>query len=404
MNMQEHAPLSVHKPSVQEVFLAFLHLGLTSFGGPVAHLSYFRTEFVERRRWLDEHTYADLLGLCQFLPGPASSQVGIALGLSRAGYAGALAAWAGFTLPSALALILFALGLPHLGSIFGGALHGLKVVTVAVVAQALWQMGRNLCPDRPRATMAVAAAVTVGLMPTALGQVGMIVVGALMGNILLKKVPHLPHATLRTGMNWHVGVLSLTLLFGLLIGLPLLGVATHNHLILLIDAFYRAGTLVFGGGHVVLPLLQTAIVGPGWVNNDAFLAGYGIAQAVPGPLFTFSAYLGAIAQPAPSGWLGGFICLVAIFLPAFLLVFGAMPFWEKIRHYHTAQRTMMGVNATVVGILLAAFYHPVWTDAIIRPVDFGLAVTAYLLLVFWRIPSWLVVVLSATAGIVTAQF
>jgi len=389
--------------SVWEVFWVFLRLGLTSFGGPVAHLGYFRAEFVERRRWLSDHAYADLVGLCQFLPGPASSKVGISLGLARAGYLGALAAWVGFTLPSAFAMILFALGLSHFGGALGsGGLHGLKVVAVAVVAQALYQMGKNLCPDRTRASMAVAAAVAVSLLPTSLGQVSAIAGGAVIGMLMLKQVTPPPQIMLRTNVGWRVGSLALTLFFALLFVLPFLASSTHNHILMMMDCFYRAGALVFGGGHVVLPLLQASVVGAGWVSNDAFLAGYGAAQAVPGPLFTFAAYLGAVAQPEPHGWLGGMIALLAIFLPAFLLAIGAMPFWEQIRHHPAAQRAMMGINAAVVGILLSAFYHPVWTSAILRPIDFGLALTAFLLLVFWRLPPWLVVVLTAIGGVITA--
>ncbi|MDS7928282.1 chromate efflux transporter [Acinetobacter sp. V102_4] len=402
MNKSTKQHNTIDKASVWEVFFVFLRLGLISFGGPIAHLGYFRTEFVERRQWLSDHAYADLVGLCQFLPGPASSQVGIVLGLSRAGYWGAFAAWLGFTLPSAVALILFALGLSHLGSTLDGGLHGLKVVAVAIVAQALWQMGKNLCPDRLRASMAIIAAVMLSLIPSTSGQIIVIVGGGIFGMTLLKKVPSLPETMLTTKVSWQVGVLSLIFFFSLLLILPLLASITHNHLIMLIDSFYRAGALVFGGGHVVLPLLQASVVGEGWVTNDTFLAGYGAAQAVPGPLFTFAAYLGAAAQPTPNSWLGGFITLIVIFLPAFLLVFGVIPFWQKIRHYPAAQRAMMGVNAVVVGILLAAFYHPVWTSAILRPIDFALAVTAYLLLTFWKLPPWFVVLLSASAGIVTA--
>jgi chromate transporter len=393
-----------HRASVLEVFFAFLKLGLTSFGGPIAHLGYFHTEFVERRKWLNDHAYADLVGLCQFLPGPASSQVGIALGLLRAGYWGAIAAWLGFTLPSAIALICFALGLSQLNGVLStGGLHGLKVVAVAIVAQALWQMGKSLCPDRLRISMAIVAAVAISLISNALGQIVVIIGGACLGIIFLKKVPSLPVITIPTKVSWWVGILSLTLFFVLLLVLPLLASITQNHLIMLIDSFYRAGALVFGGGHVVLPLLQASIVGEGWVTNDTFLAGYGAAQAVPGPLFTFAAYLGAIAQPEPNGWLGGFIALMVIFLPAFLLVLGVLPFWQKIRHFPTAQRAMMGVNAAVVGILLAAFYNPVWTSAILKPIDFALAIIAFLLLVFWKLPPWLVVLISALGGMAIAQ-
>lgn len=303
------------------VFLIFLRLGLTSFGGPIAHLGYFRDEFVTRRQWLSERSYADLVALCQFLPGPASSQVGIALGLSRSGYAGALAAWAGFTLPSAIALILFALGIASYGDAMpSGVLHGLKVVAVAVVAQAVWGMARNLCPDAPRITIMAAAACFVLLVPTALGQVGVIVIAAIIGLLLFKPQQDSVHDPLPIVVRRRVGLLWLTLFFALLMGFPLLSAVSPNQTLSMVDAFYRAGALVFGGGHVVLPLLQAEVVPTGWVSNESFLAGYGATQAVPGPLFTFAAFLGASMNDAPSGWLGGLICLLAIFAPSFLQI------------------------------------------------------------------------------------
>ena len=325
------------------VFLIFLRLGLTSFGGPVAHLGYFRHEFVARRRWLSERSYADLVALCQFLPGPASSQVGMALGLSRAGYGGALAAWAGFTLPSAALLILFALGLSSQGQLLpAGALHGLKVVAVAVVAQALWGMGRSLCPDVPRITFMAAAACAALLLPGAWVQVGIIGVAALAGMALLRPAPAAPEQAMPTAITRRAGSAWLALFFALLIGLPLLAAAVPSQPLALLDAFYRAGALVFGGGHVVLPLLQAEVVPPGWVGHDSFLAGYGAAQAVPGPLFTFAAFLGAAMTTAPSGWAGGLLCLAAIFLPSFLLVAGALPFWERLRQHAPGRRQRRG--------------------------------------------------------------
>lgn len=381
------------------VFLIFLRLGLTSFGGPIAHLGYFRDEFVARRQWLSERSYADLVALCQFLPGPASSQVGIALGLSRCGYAGALAAWLGFTLPSALALILFAHGIASFGDAMpAGALHGLKVVAVAVVAQAVWGMARNLCPDAPRITLMAGAACLVLLEPTAGGQIGVILVAAIIGLLFFQPATGGGHDALPIAIRPRAGLAWLALFFTLLLGLPLLAALLPSQTLELVDAFYRAGSLVFGGGHVVLPLLQAEVVPTGWVGNDAFLAGYGAAQAVPGPLFTFAAFLGASMNQAPSGWLGGLICLLAIFAPSFLLVAGALPFWERLRRNSRAQAALLGINAAVVGLLLAALYRPVWTSAIFAPQDFGLALVALVALMFWKLPPWLVVAGSGVVG------
>jgi chromate transporter len=382
-----------------EVLRVFLKLGLTSFGGPVAHLGYFRAEFVTRRGWLAESAYADLVALCQFLPGPASSQVGIGIGLMRAGLPGAFAAWSGFTLPSALAMVLFAYGAARLESAAGtGWLHGLKIAAVAVVAQAVWGMAQALCPDRERATFAVVAAIVVLTVPTAWGQVGAIALGAIAGLIVLPRTAQPPGTGLTVPIGRDFALGCLILFFVLLIGLPILAAAVPDHALALVASFYRSGSLVFGGGHVVLPLLQASVVPPGWITDDAFLAGYGAAQAVPGPLFTFAAYLGAAMQPAPNGWAGAILCLVAVFLPSFLLVFGALPFWAPLRDRPAAQTALRGINAAVVGLLLAALYHPVWTSAIMRPADFAVAITAFLLLSLWRTPPWLVVVLAAVAG------
>lgn len=381
------------------VFLIFLRLGLTSFGGPIAHLSYFREEFVTRRRWLTERSYADLVGLCQFLPGPASSQVGMALGLSKSGYMGALAAWAGFTLPSAVVLILFALGISDYGgSMAPGALHGLKVVSVAVVAQAVWGMARNLCTDVLRVTIMATAACVVLFLPSTLGQVGVIVISGIVGVLLFKPEMSVAHDPLPITISRRSGVLWLALLFALLVGLPILVQLFPSRTLAMVDSFYRAGSLVFGGGHVLLPLLQAAVVPSGWVSNEAFLAGYGAAQAVPGPLFTFAAFLGASMSNTPSGWIGGVICLVAIFVPSFLLVVGALPFWEQLRRNVRTQAALTGVNAAVVGLLLAALYQPVWTSAIYSPHDFGLALVALVALMFWKLQPWLVVIGSGTLG------
>ncbi|MGA8147175.1 MAG: chromate efflux transporter [Gallionellaceae bacterium] len=378
------------------IFLIFLRLGLTSFGGPIAHLGYFRREFVERRKWLDEHAYADLVSLCQFLPGPASSQVGIGLGLSRGGIPGAIVSWLGFTLPSAILLVLFGLRLSFVGDKLGsGWLHGLKIVAVAVVAQALWGMGKSLSPDKIRASIAICAAVIATLIPSSIGQVGAIVASGLFGWAFLKISITLPHSFIQTTTSRITGMALLVVFALLLLLVPVAAVGSGSHIVKLFDSFYRAGSLVFGGGHVVLPLLQSQVVPSGWVSNDVFLAGYGAAQAVPGPLFTFAAYLGAVSTQAPSGWIGAGIALVAIFLPSFLLVIGILPFWEQLRRYEGMQRAMLGINAAVVGLLLAAFYNPVWTSAIRSTTDFCLAAIAFLLLVFWKSPPWLVVLIAA---------
>lgn len=382
-----------------EVLAVFLRLGVTSFGGPVAHLGFFREEFVQRRRWLDDRAYADLVALCQFLPGPASSQVGIAVGLSRAGYAGAFAAWTAFTLPSALALVAFAYAVEAIGGAAGaGWLHGLKVAAVAVVAQAVLGMMKSLAPDRPRASIMVVVAALVLALPSAWTQVGAIALGGLAGLFLMRGAAPTDHASLPLAVGRRAGLACLAVFFILLAGLPILAAAAGSHTIDLVDAFYRAGSLVFGGGHVVLPLLQEAVVPPGWVSNDAFLAGYGAAQAVPGPLFTFAAYLGAVMGPEPNGIAGAALCLVAVFAPSFLLVVGALPFWEEIRRRPAAQSALRGVNAAVVGLLLAALYNPVWTAGITGPGDFALAAAAFLLLFTWQVPPWAVVALCALGG------
>jgi chromate transporter len=387
-----------------EVLRVFLRLGLTSFGGPVAHLGYFRAEFVERRRWLDEPAYADIVALCQFLPGPASSQVGISIGILRAGLPGALAAWLGFTGPSALAMILFGYGVEAFGSLSDSAwLHGLKIVAVAVVAQAVWGMAKNLSPDRERATIAVGAAVTVLAIPSAPGQIGAIAAGGLIGWLFLRgaAAPR-QEATLALHVPRAWSVAAIAIFFALLAGLPVLAALVPSHTIALFDSFYRSGALVFGGGHVVLPLLQAEVVPPGWATNDTFLAGYGAAQAVPGPLFTFAAYLGTVMEPGPNGWAGGLICLAAIFLPSFLLLIGVLPFWEALRRRSAVQSALRGINAAVVGLLLAALYKPVWTSAILAPADFAIGIAAFLLLALWAVPPWLVVMFGAAAATLVA--
>jgi chromate transporter len=380
--------------SAAEVFVAFLKLGLTSFGGPVAHLGYFRTEFVERRKWLSESNYADLVALCQFLPGPASSQVGIAIGLSRAGYLGALAAWIAFTLPSAVLLVAFAYGLSVAGHGYGGGwLHGLKVAAVAVVAVAILGMARTLAPDRERASLAAAAMIVAFVVPSAWGQIGAIVLGGVIGMLLLRGSLSTDHTVLPLKVGRTTGAVALLVFAVLLVALPLLASSTGNASLRLLDTFYRVGSLVFGGGHVVLPLLKAEVV-PQWVSSDAFLAGYGAAQAVPGPLFTFAAYIGAVI----GGWKIALTCLIGIFLPSFLLVVGVLPFWDTLRKKPAAQAALTGVNAAVVGLLLAAFYDPVWSAGILTRADFALAAVAFLLLFMWKTPPWLVVVICAAAG------
>jgi chromate transporter len=382
-----------------EVLLIFLRLGCTSFGGPVAHIGYFRSEFVQRRRWLPEGNFADLVALCQFMPGPASSQLGMSIGLLRAGPLGMLAAWIGFTLPSALLMLAFAYGVEALGDVSNAAwLKGLKLVAVAVVAQAVWGMAQNLAPDRPRATVAVTAALIALAVPSSVGQIAAIVFGALTGLTLLPKpalTADADHMPLGLKLHRGVAIVAIILFFALLVFLPPLAATIESHALQLFGAFYRAGALVFGGGHVVLPLLQAAVVPMGWVTNDAFLAGYGAAQAMPGPLFTFSAYLGAVMITPPYGALGALLCVVAIFAPSFLLVIGLIPFWDTLRRRQTMQAMLRGVNAAVVGVLLAALYTPVWTSGVHSPAGFGLALAALLALTLWAVSPWIVVVAGA---------
>jgi chromate transporter len=373
-------------------------LGLTSFGGPVAHLGYFREEYVGRRKWVDEATYVDLVALCQFLPGPASSQVGMAIGITRAGLLGGVAAWLGFTLPSAVALVAFAYGVRSLGMADAGWLHGLKVVAVAVVALAVWAMARSLAPDRERASIAILAATGALLWPTGLGQVTIIAVAALLGWRLFQGDGSPASTRTQVPVGRRPGACMLVLFFVLLVALPIGRQLTDSPPLAVFDSFFRAGSLVFGGGHVVLPLLQAEVVPPGWVTNEEFVAGYGAAQAVPGPLFTFAAYLGAVMGPRPNGVGGAALALVAIFLPSFLLIVGTLPFWDTLRARADFQGALRGVNAAVVGLLLAALYQPVWTSAIRGPRDLALAMVAFGLLAFWRAPAWLVVVLSAAGG------
>ena len=390
--------------SVLEIFWVATRLGLTSFGGPIAHLGYFHEEYVNRRKWIDEQSYADLVALCQSLPGPTSSMVGTAVGFTRAGLVGGLAHWIGFTWPSALVLIAFAYGLEFVGAASGaGWLHGLKLVAVPVVALAIWGMARTLCPDRERATLAILTAIVALAWPTAAGQVLPIAAAGFVGWWFFppENAPSALH--IRVPISKRIGTVCWIVFFGLLLVVPLIRQMISSEALAVFDSFYRAGALVFGGGHVVLPLLQAGVVAPGWVTNEQFVAGYGAAQAVPGPLFTFSAYLGFVMQPEPNGLPGAVLALIAIFLPGILMTAGSLPFWDLLRTRASFQSAIRGVNAAVVGLLLAALYNPVWTSAIFKPIDFGLALLSFGLLAFWKLPPWLVVVLTAVGGEVIAR-
>ncbi|MBV8095792.1 MAG: chromate efflux transporter [Acetobacteraceae bacterium] len=393
----ERAQNRKHAGSPLEVLLVFARLGFTCFGGPIAHIGYFRDEFVLRRRWLDERAYADLVGLCQFLPGPASSQVGFSLGLMRGGYLGGLAAWVGFTLPSAIALVLFAFGASALRDPAGnGLLHGLKLVAVAIVAQAVLGMARNLCPDRQRASIAALALVLMTALPGAIGQVGAIVLGGIAGLAVCRSNMDAIGGGGAMPISGRMGIVFLVTFFVLL---ALAFMPVRPGVLALFSALYRSGALVFGGGHVVLPLLRNAVVVPGWVSDNTFLAGYGAAQAVPGPLFTFAAYLGAVAGVGPGGITGAAVALVGIFVPGILALMGTLPFWHELRALPGARAAMAGVNAAVVGLLGAALYNPVWTSAVQSPADFAVAATGFVLLIIWNAPPLLVVLLCAIAGI-----
>ena len=391
-------PDAAQSGSVVEVFRVALQLGLTSFGGPIAHLGYFHREYVARRRWLSEATYLDLVALCQFLPGPASSQVGIGVGLLRAGWGGALAAWVGFTLPSAIALTAFALLAAGLEVTDAGWVHGLKLAAVAIVAAAVLSMWRSLAPDRPRQAIAVAAAVAMLLAQTAALQVAVIVAGGLAGWALLSGLGTTRRADAASPVGRRAGLVALAVFAGLLVGLPLAALVTGVEWVAVAESFYRAGALVFGGGHVVLPLLSESVAAPGWVGEETFVAGYGAAQAVPGPLFTFAAFLGASLEPEPGGVPGAALALVAIFLPSFLLVIGVFPFWDRLRRSPSFRGALAGTNAAVIGLLIAALYDPVWTGAVGSPVDVALVVVAFGALVIWNVAPWLVVAFLAAAS------
>jgi chromate transporter len=389
--------------SAGEVLRIFARLGFSCFGGPIAHIGYFRQEFVVRRAWLDEPSYADLVALCQFLPGPASSQVGFSIGLLRAGPLGGLAAWLGFTLPSALLMLGFAYGADRLGGPVGtGLVHGLKLVAVAIVAQAVWGMATSLCPDRIRAGIAVAAALIVLAYASSLAQIAAILAGGVAGSAFCRTEAPVATMKLAVPVSRPAALAALAGFFLLLGGLPVVSGLWNSHGLALFEAFYRSGALVFGGGHVVLPLLREAVVAPGWVGEDAFLAGYGAAQALPGPLFTIAAYLGAVARPGPGGVAGAALALVGIFLPGMLILTGSLPFWAGFRRRPAAQAVMKGVNAAVVGLLGAALYDPVWVSAVHSSADFGLALICFVLLTAWQAPPWLVVLIGLIGGVLPA--
>lgn len=372
-----------------QIFFTFLKLGLTSFGGPIAHLGFFHDEFVARKKWISEQEYVDLVALCQLLPGPASSQVGIAIGFYRGGLLGSVLAWIGFTMPSALLLILFAVTMVHLSEQLGsGWLHGLKIAAVVVVAQAVWEMAKKFCSGWGKAALAIIAALVAIYFQSVWGQVGTIFIGALVGILFFKSSIAIPYQPRQMKFNYNLSFFFLLLFFVFLFVLPF--VASNSNLLSLklADIFYRAGALVFGGGHVVLPLLQSSVVDSGWVSKDVFVAGYGAAQAIPGPLFSLSAYLGFVIHK----WEGAVISLVMIFLPSVLLVIGIIPYWERFRSNSKIKDALVGVNAVVVGLLLAALYNPVWISAIFSWKDFLLFATAFLLLLFKKTPSYGVVI------------
>ncbi|PID21187.1 ChrA protein [Sporosarcina sp. P3] len=377
-----------------ELFIVSLKLGLTSFGGPTAHLGYFHEEYVRKRKWMDEKGYADLVALAQFLPGPASSQVGMGIGVARAGVVGGLVSFLGFTMPSVVALILFATLLVDSDVSEAGWLHGLKIVAVAIVAHAVLGMAKNLTPDFKRKAIALLALVVTLLWQTAFTQVGVIILAGLVGLWLFNVHDSPGTDSSRFLVSKKAGIVCLTVFFTLLGMLPLLRELTGSYWVAVFDSFYRSGALVFGGGHVVLPLLEQELVPVGWIGSESFLAGYGATQAVPGPLFTFAAYLGAVMN----GWQGGLFATVAIFLPAFLLIIGALPFWDILRNHPKVKGAVMGVNAAVIGILLSALYHPIWTSSILRAEDFALAAILFSMLTFWKLPPWIVVLVGAVGG------
>lgn len=380
---------------LQEILAVSLYLGFTSFGGPIAHLGYFHAEYVKKRNWVNEELYSDLVALCQFLPGPASSQVGIAIGTHRGGILGGILAWIGFTVPSALALVLAYYGLRDIDPAGLSWLHGLKIIAVAVVAQAVWSMGIKLAPDKTRATIAIFGAAITLLWPNAYMQVLIIIAAGFIGSVIKKPGVVSRYQTMPFPVRKRTGMIALSILAAILVGLPFLRQATANEWVAVFDSFFRIGSLVFGGGHVVLPLLEKEVVPVGWVDRGQFLTGYGLTQAVPGPLFTFAAYLGAVM----GGWQGAVITTVAIFLPSFLFVLGVVPFWDAFRAKPGLQSALWAINAAVVGILLAALYDPVWTSGISGPADFTVAILCFGLLQFWRMPQWCVVIIACLLSI-----
>ncbi|MEZ7171930.1 chromate transporter [Sporosarcina sp. OR05] len=381
--------------SLLEILFVSTRLGLTSFGGPIAHLGYFHEEYIRRRKWMSEKNYADLVALAQFLPGPASSQVGIGIGVMRAGVVGGIVSFIGFTLPSVIALMIFAMLLHEFDATNAGWIHGLKIVAVSVVAHAIMGMAKNLTPDNKRKTIALLALIGTLIWQSAMTQIGVILIAALLGFMLYKRHDAEQETSSHFPISKKVATICLGLFFTLLFALPVIRELTGSYWVAMFDSFYRSGSLVFGGGHVVLPLLEQAFVPTGWIDEEAFLAGYGATQAVPGPLFTFAAYLGTVMN----GWLGGLVATVAIFLPAFLLILGALPFWDQLRSNPNIKGAIMGINAAVVGILISAFYFPIWISSIAAPIDFALAAVLFTMLAYWKLPPWIVVVTGAIGGV-----
>ncbi|MDM5209426.1 chromate efflux transporter [Cytobacillus kochii] len=378
-----------------EIFIVSTRLGFTSFGGPVAHLGYFHQEYVRKRKWMDEKSYADLVALSQFLPGPASSQVGIGIGVMRGGVLGGIVSFIGFTMPSVIALILFAYFAQQLGLVEFGIIQGLKIVAVVIVAHAILGMAKSLTPDLTRKSIALFALLITLLIPHNLSQIGVILVAGLLGYFMFSKKEEHDGLSLQVPLSKKIGLVCLSLFFGLLTILPILSSLISSTWLSMVDSFYRAGALVFGGGHVVLPLLEREFVPTGFISEEAFLSGYAAAQAVPGPLFTFAAFIGADMN----GWLGGMIATFSIFLPAILLIFGVLPFWHALRKNHHIRGAFIAINAAVVGILISAFYMPIWTSAIITPLDFSLAAILFFMLVYWKLPPWLIVLAGALGGV-----
>ncbi len=391
-----------HFFSLFEILLVSLKLGLTSFGGPVAHLGYFHNEYVRKRKWLDEKSYADLVSLCQFLPGPASSQVGIGIGMYRGGLVGGVFAFLGFTLPSVIALMIFAYFFQDINANNSGWIHGLKIVAVVIVAQAIIGMAQNLTPDLQRKSIALFAIVATFISQTAFIQIGIIIMAAFIGFLIYQDhdVDHIEEPNVQFPISKRFAVGCLVLFVALLFTLPIIKELTSLNWVTLFDSFYRSGSLVFGGGHVVLPLLERELVPTGFISKEEFLAGYGATQAVPGPLFTFAAYIGTVIN----GWQGGLVATFAIFLPTFLLIVGTLPFWDQLRRNSKVKGALIGVNAAVVGILISALYHPIWTASILKPFDFAFVAILFSMLVYWKLPPWIIVITGAVGGVFLNYF